>query len=419
MAILTFYISKILGERVKFSHQKATGKLQDLIVDVGQIRPQVVAAKVRFGGQSLLMDFSHFSVNRTDKGYEILCERIEEAHFRDKDTASISKNILDQQIVDIDGRKVVRVNDLRMAFLSTGLFIIAVDVGLDGLLRRLALEDICEKAVGLFGGSIPGNLILWDDVAAISVSNKGIQLSKSHEKLSTLHPSDLADILEDLDRNTLVKVFSSLDEKSAADVLEEMESEAQIDVIESLSVEKAADVLEMMPADEVADILEDLDSEKAEELLSEMEDETSQEVRELMEYAENTVGSLMTTDYVSLHESMTVDETINELRRIQPRSDTIYYLYVLDAEEKLVASLSLRDLITAQASTRLSEIMDSRVIKVLDTDPIDSLADTIAKYNLIAIPVVDKDDYMMGMVIIDDIITALLKNRRRASLRAE
>jgi Mg/Co/Ni transporter MgtE len=174
-----------------------------------------------------------------------------------------------------------------------------------------------------------------------------------------------------------------------------------------------------MPADEVADILDDLEKEKVEELLDEMEDTASDEVRELMEYPDNSVGSLMTTDFFSFNENMTVDDTLKELRRLKPPSDTIYYLYVLDDQEHLVATVSLRDLIVAEPSTTLSEIMNRKVIKVNDNDRIDSLAEIISKYNLIAIPVIDQEQKMAGMVIIDDVVFTLLKTRRRKTLKED
>jgi len=150
-----------------------------------------------------------------------------------------------------------------------------------------------------------------------------------------------------------------------------------------------------------------------------MENTASQEVRELMEYPENTVGSLMSTDFISFKEEMTVDDTIRELRILKPEPDSIYYLYVLDKDEHLIATVSLRDLITAEPNIKLSQIMNREVIKIIDTDKIDSLAELITKYNLIALPVVNKELKMEGMVIIDDVVYTLLKTRKKKTLREE
>jgi Mg/Co/Ni transporter MgtE len=215
-------------------------------------------------------------------------------------------------------------------------------------------------------------------------------------------------VIEELDKKSQTAIFESLDEEKAADVLEELEPEAQVRLIESLPVGKAADVLEKMPADEAADLLEELEDEKAEELINEMDKESSEDVRELLEYEEDDVGSIMTTDFIHFRPDETVGETINELRKMKPESDTIYYLYVVDKDNKLVATVSLRDLVIAQPETRLSEIMNKKIFKVYDDDKLDSLAEMISKYNLLAIPVVNKDNIMEGVVIIDDIVEDLM-----------
>ncbi|MCX6272078.1 MAG: CBS domain-containing protein [Bacteroidetes bacterium] len=417
--INTFYLSHVLGNKVISEHRKAVGTLVDMAVDLSFVRPKVIAAQVKFGRQPILLDFAHLTVKKEKNRYFINCSHIEEFDIPKENILFLAKHVLDKQIVDIDGRKLERVNDLRLAFLSNGLYVVAVDVGMEGLLRRLSVAKPINQSLKPFGKSLPSKLILWDDVAAIGTSMEGLRLAKEQSKLETLHPSDLADILEDLDRKTQLAVFSALDNEKAADVLEEMETEAQISVLEGLSVEKAADVLEKMPADEVADILDDLDDEKAEELLSEMEHEARQEVRELMDYPDNTVGSLMTTDYFSFNENMTVEQTIRELRRLKPPSDTIYYLYVLDDQEKLTATVSLRDLIISDSDTPLHQIMNRKVIKVTDYERIDSLAEIISKYNLIAIPVVDDHNVMVGMVIIDDVVFTLLKTRKRTVLKED
>ena len=410
--VSTFYLSRIIGNRV-FENNKAIGKLQDLIVDVNFIRPKVIAAKVKIGNKIRIIDFSNFSILKEKGQYVLECNNVNGITVVGENTLFLVKHVLDKQIVDMDGRKLVRVNDIRLAILSNGIYSVAVDVGIEGLLRRLGVAKPIKKILKPIGKSIPSQLILWDEVEAIDFFHAGIKLSKAYSKLSTLHPSDLADIIEDLDSKTQFAIFSSLDDEKAADVLEELETDAQISVLESLSIEKAADVLERMPADAVADILDEMEDDKAEELLSEMEVEASEEVRELMEYPENTVGSLMTTDFTSFNENMTANDIITELRRLKPESDMIYYLYVLNDSGKLVATLSLRDLIVANPETQIKDIMNENIIYVLDYDKIDSLAEIISKYSLLAIPVVDDSMEMVGMVVIDDVVFELLKRKRR------
>jgi Mg/Co/Ni transporter MgtE len=190
--------------------------------------------------------------------------------------------------------------------------------------------------------------------------------------------------------------------------LEELEPYAQAQVIESLSVSKAADLLEKMPADEVADLFDELEDDKVEELLNEMEKESSEEVRELLEYDKDEVGSLMTTDFMSFHKTTTVEATLQALRTEKPEADMIYSLFVLDENERLVATVSLRDLVISQPEMTLSEIMNTEFISVKDEDQIDTLAMIILKYDLLAIPVVDANKILTGMVVIDDIVEDLM-----------
>lgn len=410
--VSTFYLSRLIGNKVFIENQSTIGKLVDFIVDLNYVRPKLIAAKIKINHGIKLLDFSYFNISKQSGQYMVNCKSINEIEINKDGCLFLAKNILDKQIVDIDGRKVVRVNDIRLAVLSNGIYAIAVDVGVEGLLRRLGVAKPIKKILKPFRLNLPSKLILWDEVATVDFSTAGLKLTKEQSKLSTLHPSDLADIIEELDMNTRVAIFKSLNEEQAADVLEELEPEDQITLLESLTVEKAADMLEKMPADEAADILFEMEEEKAEELLCEMEKIAQEEVRELMEYPDNTVGSFMATDFISFTKDITVGETLDELRKLKPESDDIYYLYVLDEKDALIATVSIRDIVISYPDVKLSQIMKTQVIYVYDYDKIDSLAKIISKYNLLALPVVNKDMKMMGTVIIDDIMHRLLKSRK-------
>jgi magnesium transporter len=322
------------------------------------------------------------------------------------------ENILDKQIVDLNGRKLVRVNDVRLATLPAGTFAVAVDVGIEGLLRRIGLSIPIKKILSLFRINIPAKFILWDDVQAIDFSNLNIKLSKSYSKLHTLHPSDLADILEDLGKKSSMSVFSSLDEDKAADVLEELESRAQVHMVENLPLDKMADVLEKMPADEVADILDELEDDKAEMLLNEMEAESSKEVRELLEYEDDMVGSLMTTDYLSFTADFTVAEVLVEMRAKKPEAVELYNLFVVEPNDELIGNFNLRDLVVAEPLLTVSQIMKAKPVYLFDKQKVSAIAEIISKYNLLAVPVVDEDFLLQGMVVIDDIVEDLIRERR-------
>lgn len=408
MAAQTFYLSRIIGNKIYSDAKHCIGKLVDLVVDTSYERPKIIAVKVKSGKRISFLDFSHWQISKTGGQYRLKCNEIKEIEIPEKNTLFLVKHILDKQIVDMFGRKVVRVNDLRLAAVSTGAFVIAVDVGIEGLLRRIGIAKPIKFLLKPLKLTIPSKFIIWEDVETINFSRLDIKLSKEGTKLETLHPSDLADIIEDLDRTTQLAIFNSLNEEHAADVLEEMEPDAQIELIENLSVEKAADVLEKMPADEAADLLDELEDEKAEELLQEMEHEASQEVRELMEYPDSDVGSLMSTDFFYFSEIHTVNDVLHQLRRTKPETNTIYSLFILDNKERLVATVSLRDLIVSEPDVPMTSIMNKKFTYVFDDDKTKWLAEIISKYNLLAIPVVNHEMQMLGTVVVDDVIDQLM-----------
>jgi len=407
-AAQTFYLSRILGKKIYAGDTKPIGKLKDIVVDTSFERPKVIAVQVKIRKEIKYLDFSHLKIIKSNGKYTFQYNVFKEVSINEENTLFLAKQILDKQIVDTNGRKVVRVNDLRVAIVPTGAYLIAVDVGMEGLFRRIGIAKPIKKILSFFNMNLPSEFVLWDEVETINFPKLDIQLTKSYTKLVKLHPSDLADIIEDLDRGSKLAIFSSMDEERAADVLEEMEPETQIEIIKSMPIDKAADVLEKMPPDEAADLLDELQEEKAEELLEEMEREASQEVRELMEYSDNLVGSIMATDFIHFHPQQSVSEVINELKRLKPVNNTIYCLFILDKKERLLAYVSLRDLIVANPDVHLRHIMHKANNFVYDDDKTKRLPAIISKYNLLAVPVVDHDMKMLGTVVIDDVIDSLM-----------
>lgn len=413
--VTTFYFSRIVGRKTVNDFGKKVGTIRDLIVEFNQslIRPKIIGVQLKTRDGLRIVDFSNFRVDKIKGQYIFNCNELMPIQLENRETLMVGKSIQDRQLVDMDGRKLVRVNDIRMANLTNETYMVAVDVGLQGFFRRLGVAKPLTEMLKLFKASIPSHLILWEDVETVDLGHAGIKLSKGYSNLSKLHPSDLADIIEELDRNTQIAVFASLDQEKAADVLEELEPDVQKIMIENMTIDKAADLLELMPTDEVADILDELREEQAEALLQEMEGEASEEVREIMDYDDNSVGSIMTMDYMVFNENNTVKETIDELKRVKPETETIYYLYIVNELEKLIAVVSLGDLILAEPKTRLREIMNSDVIFVYDTDKINAITEIISKYSLPAVPVLDEEDIMTGVVVINDIVHNLLKARKR------
>jgi CBS domain-containing protein len=418
-SLTTFYLSGIIGKEAFDSDGDAIGIIKDLLISAvpsGQNDPDsqiVIGVRLKVRKETKYYSFKTFRVVKARELLNVACSELIELNREEVDNGLLLvENILDKQIVDLNGRKLVRVNDVRLATLPAGTFAIAVDIGIDGLLRRIGISIPIKRILSLFKVSIPTKYILWDDVQAIDFSNLNIKLSKSYAKLHMLHPSDLADILEDLGKKSSTSVFSALDEEKAADVLEELETHAQVHIVESLPVNKVADVFEKMPADEVADILDELEDDKAELLLKEMEAESSQEVRELLEYDDDMVGSIMTTDYLSFSGTKTVEEVLRELRTKKPEAAELYNLFVTAKNDKLIGTFNLRDLVVAEPDTKINQIMKSEPVSLFDDQKTSAIAEIVSKYNLLAVPVVDQNEQLQGMVVVDDVVEDLISERK-------
>jgi magnesium transporter len=418
-SLTTFYLSGIIGKEAFGADGDAIGIIKDLLVNtipsgINDPNQQLVTGvRLKIKKETKFYSFRSFRVVKAREKLNVSCGGL--IPLSDEEVGNgllLVENILDKQIVDLNGRKLVRVNDVRLATLPTGTFAVAVDIGIEGLLRRIGVALPIKRFLSLFNVNIPAKFILWDDVQAIDHSNLNIILSKSYSKLHTLHPSDLADILEDLGKKSSMSIFSSLDEEKAADVLEELETRAQIHIVENLPVDKAADVLEKMPADEVADILDELEDERAELLLKEMDNESSQEVRELLEYDDDLVGSIMTTDYLSFSASKTVEEVLAELRLKKPESAELYNMFVTESNDELIGTFNLRDLVVSEPNVSVSQIMKSEPVSLFDDQKARAIAEIVSKYNLLAVPVVDRQNLLQGMVVVDDVVEDLINERR-------
>lgn len=417
-SLTTFYLSGIIGKEAFGADGDIIGLIKDLLVNAvpGQSDPGhqlVTGVRLRIHNETSIYSFKTFRVVKARENLSVTCSELIELTGDEMESGiMLVESILDKQIVDLNGRKLVRVNDVRLATVPTGTYTVAVDIGIEGLLRRIGIGRPMKWILSFFGVKLPSKFILWDDVQAIDQSNSHIRLAKSYAKLHMLHPSDLADILEDLGKKSGMSLFSSLDEEKAADVLEELETPTQIHIIENLPVNKAADVLEKMPADEAADIIDELEDERAELLLREMDLETSQEVRELLEYPDNSVGSLMTTDILSFKPGVTVEQVINELRMRKPEDAELYNLFVTEKNDELIGTFNLRDLVIANPETTVSQIMKSDPMFLYDNQKVDDIAELISKYNLLAVPVVDPNNQLQGMVVVDDVVEDLINERR-------
>src|SRR6476646_10029298 len=407
------YLSQAIGRPVLDANGEPLGKVEDLIVAVGDRYPPVTGLVVATDRRRIFMPWSQ--VARFDaSGARLSTDKIDITKFQGRENEiQLRADLLDKQIVDIDGRKVVRVNDLRLDDVDGRLHLVAVDVGAAGLLRRLGLERGYRVIARNLRLPTPERYIDWEDVDPVETSIASIKLRVPHGGLAELHPADLATIIDQLAPRDRAGVLASLDDEAAADAIEEMEPDTQVEVLEDLAPERAADILEEMSPDDAADLVQDLSDETRAELLALMERDEADELGGLLAYPEDTAGGMMTTEFVAVPADLTAAATIDRLRELEPDAETIYYVYVVDAEGRLVGVLSLRDLIVARPQTQIGEVMIDEPVVVDVLADHDHVAGIVARYNLLAVPVVDDAHRLVGIVTVDDAIDTILPASRR------
>src|SRR6187397_1006463 len=405
------YLSQAIGRPVLDANGEPLGKVDDLIVAVGDRYPPVTGLVVMTDRRRIFLPWSQ--VARFDEGGARLSgATIDITRFAQRpNEIGLRADLLDKQIVDIDGRKVVRVNDLGL---------VAVDVGASGLLRRLGIEGAYRILARNLRLPTPERYIDWEDVDPVETSIASIRLRVPHAGLTELHPADLATIIDQLAPRDRAGVLAALDDEAVADAIEEMEPETQVEVLEGLAPERAADILEEMSPDDAADLVADLSDSTRQELLGLMEADEAEELGGLLAFPEDTAGGMMTTEFVAVPADLTAGETIERLRELEPDAETIYYVYVVDAEGRLVGVLSLRDLIVAKPLTPIGEVMIDEPVVVDVLADRDVVASAVARYNLLAVPVVDGEHRLVGIVTVDDAIDTILPAswRRRGSTAA-
>lgn len=411
------FISEIIGKLVIDKVGNRVGRVTDVLVVQQESFPRVCGVEVKRTWETVLISDEHIAMlNKQIVSLNILRDNIQSAHCMGNDIF-LKRNLLDRQIVDINGAKVVRINDLKIAQINQEYRLVAVDIGMRGLVRRLGIERPMKKIANWFHKRIPEKLISWDYVDLITTDLSLVKLSVSNRKLAELHPYDIAQIVSELSVNERSAIFESLDDETAAEALVEMEAEVQASILDGMSKDRVADILEIMSSDDATDVLNEMPDDKAEELLGLMEREEADDVKELREYEEHEAGSLMTTEFIALANTLTVDTTINKLRELAPDAETIYYIYVVDTEEHLTGVISLRELIIAKPDVILSDIMHTKVMAVQDDAPIEDVISMIRKYDLLAVPVLDSEGRIAGIITVDDVIDAVMPQRKKRLLK--
>lgn len=400
-----FFLSSILGKIVKDSIGYRLGTLKDLVVSVKKKYPHIIAIVVSLPEkESETISWAQIA-KFDEKEIQLTCAAKGIIPYSTQENEILlARDVLDKQIVDVEGKKLIRVNDLQLVPFNGTLRVMGVDISGNALVRRLGLKKVARQ----LSKKMPPHLIDWTNVDLIKSDLSNLKLKIPHKKLSLLHPADIADIANELGPEQRSAVFESLSDDLAAETLEEMHPSFQASLLSQMDSQRAAAILKKMSPDDAADLLADLTAKKSKQLLSLMGKEEAAEVKALLAYGEDTAGGIMTTEYVVIPPDLTAEQAIKMIRKQQADAETIYYIYVTDEEEHLLGVFSLRELIIAPPKKLVSEFMKTDVIKVdLETEQ-KEVAKIVAKYNLLAAPVVDAENRLQGIVTVDDAIDIVI-----------
>ncbi len=412
------YLSAVIGRSVINSKGDELGILRDLTMVPGEVFPEVshIVIKSRKGLKTLPWSevalFTHVVISAVSAAPPGL------GPYEPREgEILVKRDLLDKQIVDVDGAKVVRVNDIKLGNLNQKLCIFSVDIGFRGLLRRLGYERIGERVASAFNKDIPQQEISWEYVQPLEANSSKLALNIARDQMREIHPADLADIIENIPIQSIRTVLESIDAETTGDTLYELEPDMRNVVISQLGDEQVSDILEEMEPDEAADVLSDLPEQKAQELLEMMDQEDAEDIQELLEHEEDSAGGLMTPEYLRLSSDINVGRALEMVQESAEEVETVYYGYVVDSDERLEGVISLKTLLLNQPDTHITDVMEENIKSVrVDAEP-EEMLETLAKYDLIAIPVLDEDGRMAGIVTVDDVLAHylphILKNKRR------
>ena len=407
------YVSELLGAPVRDPDGRVVARVTDLLVPADADYPAVDAVALKPPkGETRTVPWSALRV--LDNGRISLSTDLAQApaFTPPPHELSLARQVMDHQIIDVNGVRVVRVNDLQLAPTDGTYRLVGVDISTNALLRRLGAARVLN-AIGL---KFTPTAIAWEAIEPVESGETGVKLKVSHEDLARLHPSDIAQIISQLDQHHVHEVLETLDDEAAADTIGEVSPEMQVALIRGMEPERAADILEEMDPDDAADILGDMEPERAHDLLSRMEPDEAEDVRELLSYDEETAGGIMTNEVVTVPATVTAERAMQLVRQQAAEMENVYSVYVVDDNEVLLGELSLRELIVADPHMPIGRVMHRELIRGRLDDSDEEVARLIAKYNLLALPIVDDVGHLRGIVTVDDAMDVILPDDWKARI---
>jgi len=403
------YLSALLRYGVYDSEGRRVGRLEDVLVRPHERFPEVTRIAVRPKGarEPIYVPWSDIRTASAE-GLRLVPGYRSSPH-PEPDEIHLRRDVMDKQIVDISGKRVVRVHDLKLGAIGGRVLLTHADVGARGILRRLGWEHFTLGLCRLLHIHFPERLIAWEHLQIPPTEDEdALKADRAREALRRMHPADLADIAEELSAPERAAFLGSMDEEVAADAMQEMEPEALVAMVNELDDREASELIDEMDPDAGADLLADLPQERAEALLELMEPKEAADLRRLLAYPEDTAGGLMTTEQVSVPSGITAGEAIELVREQAKEIDPIYYVHVVDPDGKLKGVFSLRELILASPDTLVDELSPREIVSVKPETRQADVARLVARYNLLAVPVVDDEGKLLGIVTADDAIDAVI-----------
>ena len=405
------YLSQMLGKPVIDATGENIGTINDIAIATGEVFPRITSLAFKGPDKTPFMLSWRKFVDNFDGERIALNVAAPDIRFSylQPDEVLLARDLMSKQIVDTQGMKVVRVNDLKLSESRNQLRLLGAEVGVRGILRGISpgFERFAAGVARLFGSQLDENLIAWNYMDLLDRDLSQVKLSVTHKRLHELHPADVADILEKLAPAQRARVFDHLENEQAADTISELEDELQADVIDDLSERRASDLLAEMDPDDAADIIGDLPYDKAETLLRLMGVKESSAIRGLLGYKEKTAGGIMTPEVTTVAETMTVQQVIDHMRAESAEHESVYYVYVVENDRHLVGAISLRDLLLASPDTLVSELAERDLFVAHVDDDQEVVAEQMSKYDLLAIPVTDENGKLLGIVTVDDALDVL------------